>query len=121
MVSDGQPRLTQRALHGPRRSSAESTPATSEPGLEARFSSKSPMVPRTGDLSIAVEHDPVLFNQYGIMLVNPGNHPHVKAEDGQALIDWIVSATGQAAINAYRIKGKQAFFANAVAKPASHQ
>jgi len=66
-----------------------------------------------GDLTIVVEGDPVLFNQYGITLVNPKKYPHVKAKDGQAFIDWVLSAAGQKAISAYQIKGHQAFFANA--------
>jgi len=66
-----------------------------------------------GDLMIVVEGDPVLFNQYGIILVNPKKHPHVKVKDGQAFIDWVLSVAGQKTINAYQIKGKQAFFANA--------
>ena len=68
------------------------------------------------DLTILVQGDSVLFNQYGIILVNPEKHPHVKAKDGQTFIDWVLSETGQKAINAYRIKGKQAFFANAHAQ-----
>ncbi|MFQ5764358.1 MAG: substrate-binding domain-containing protein [Rhodospirillales bacterium] len=66
-----------------------------------------------GDLAIVVEGDERLFNQYGITLVNLEKHPHVKVKLGQAFIDWVIGAEGQAAINAYRIKGRQAFFANA--------
>jgi tungstate transport system substrate-binding protein len=66
-----------------------------------------------GDLSIAVEGDNRLFNQYGIILVNPAKHPHVKKELGQAFIDWIVSAEGQRTIADYRISGQQLFFPNA--------
>ena len=66
-----------------------------------------------GDLTIVVEGDEVLFNQYGIILVDPKKYSHIKAKDGQAFIDWVLSAAGQQAINDYRIKGKQAFFANA--------
>jgi tungstate transport system substrate-binding protein len=66
-----------------------------------------------GDLAIAVEGDKALFNQYGVMLVNPAKHPHVKAADGQAFVDWLVSREGQAAIAAYAIDGKQLFFPNA--------
>ena len=66
-----------------------------------------------GDLEILVEGDQRLFNQYGIILVNPERHPHVKRELGQAFIDWLLSKEGQAAIGAYRIKGRQAFFPNA--------
>ncbi len=66
-----------------------------------------------GDLEILVEGDTALFNQYGIMLVSPEKHPHVKQADGQAFIDWIVSAEGQAAIADYKISGQQLFFPNA--------
>ena len=66
-----------------------------------------------GNLVIVVEGDPGLFNQYGIILVNAKKQPHVKTADGQAFIDWVVSPTGQAAIDAFRIKENQAFFANA--------
>jgi len=65
------------------------------------------------DLQVAVEGDRRLFNQYGIMLVNPQKHPHVKKDHGQAFIDWILSAEGQAAIKAYQIEGQQLFFPNA--------
>ncbi len=61
-------------------------------------------------LTIVVEGDPGLFNPYGVILVNPARHPHVKREDGTAFIDWLTSAEGQAAIAAFRIEGKQAFF-----------
>ncbi len=63
-----------------------------------------------GDLVIHTEGDRRLFNPYGIILVNPKKHPHVKAKDGQAFIDWIVSAAGQSAIASYAINGRQAFF-----------
>lgn len=66
-----------------------------------------------GDLDIVLEGDPELFNQYGIILVNPEKHPHVKKDMGQTFIDWVLSPEGQKDINAYQIKGKQAFFANA--------
>ena len=66
-----------------------------------------------GSLKIAVEGDPRLFNQYGVILVNPARHPQVKRADAQAFIDWLVSREGQAAIAAFRIKGEQAFFPNA--------
>ena len=66
-----------------------------------------------GDLEIVVEGDRRLFNQYGIILVNPEKHPSVKKELGQAFIDWVVSAEGQEAIRAYQIEGKQLFFPNA--------
>ncbi len=66
-----------------------------------------------GPLEILVEGDPKLFNQYGVILVNPAKHPHVKAEDGQAFIDWLVSDEGQQAIADYKIDGQQLFFPNA--------
>ncbi|HWT29551.1 MAG TPA: substrate-binding domain-containing protein, partial [Propylenella sp.] len=70
-----------------------------------------------GDLKILVEGDERLFNQYGVMLVNPHKHPHVKAAEGQAFIDWLVSDEGQAAIASYRIGGEQLFFPNAKSGP----
>jgi len=66
-------------------------------------------------LQIAVQGDRRMFNQYGVILVNPAKHAHVKKELGQAFIDWIVSKEGQAAITAYKINGEQLFFANASA------
>ena len=66
-----------------------------------------------GDLEIVVEGDKRLFNQYGIMLVNPAKHAHVKKDLGQQFIDWIVSAEGQDAIRSYTINGLQLFFPNA--------
>ncbi len=66
-----------------------------------------------GDLEIVLEGDDKLFNQYGIILVNPARHPNVKKEFGQAFIDWILSAEGQNAIRSYRIGGQQLFFPNA--------
>jgi tungstate transport system substrate-binding protein len=71
-----------------------------------------------GDLEIAVEGDKRLFNQYGVMLVNPEKYPSVKKEFGQAFVDWLVSAEGQAAIAAYKIDGQQLFFPNAEKKGA---
>lgn len=65
------------------------------------------------ELKLLVEGDARLFNQYGVMLVNPGRHPHVKAAEGQRFIDWILSPAGQAAIADYRINGQQPFFPNA--------
>lgn len=65
------------------------------------------------DLAILVEGDERLFNQYGVILVNPEKHPHVKKEAGQKFIDWLVSAEGQAAIAEYKIGGEQLFFPNA--------
>jgi tungstate transport system substrate-binding protein len=67
-----------------------------------------------GDLQIAVEGDRKLFNQYGIILVNPAKHPQVKTELGQSFIDWVVSAEGQSAIASYKIEGQQLFFPNAI-------
>lgn len=69
-----------------------------------------------GDLDIAVEGDRRLFNQYGVMLVSPEKHPSVKKEAGQAFVDWLVSAEGQAAIANYRIESQQLFFPNAEKK-----
>ncbi len=66
-----------------------------------------------GDFKILVEGDKQLFNQYGVILVNPKKHKHVKAQEGQAFIDWLLSAEGQAAIAAYKVKGQQLFFPNA--------
>jgi tungstate transport system substrate-binding protein len=66
-----------------------------------------------GDLAIVVEGDNRLFNQYGVILVNPAKHPHVKKELGQAFIDWLVSPDGQKAIADYKIGGEQLFFPNA--------
>ena len=67
-----------------------------------------------GDLVIAVEGDARLFNQYGVMLVNPARHAHVKLAEGQAFVDWLISAEGQNAIRAFQINGQQLFFPNAV-------
>jgi len=66
-----------------------------------------------GDLVIAVEGDKRLFNQYGVMLVNPEKHPSVKKDLGQQLIDWLVSSEGQRAIADYKINGEQLFYPNA--------
>ena len=66
-----------------------------------------------GDLVVSVEGDNRLFNQYGVMLVNPAKHPNVKKEMGQAFIDWLVSPEGQKAIADYKIGGQQLFFPNA--------
>ncbi|MGE5616710.1 MAG: substrate-binding domain-containing protein [Bacillota bacterium] len=63
-----------------------------------------------GDLVILVEGDKKLFNQYGVMLVNPEKYPHVKKEMGQKFIDWLISPTGQSTIAAYKINGEQLFF-----------
>lgn len=66
-----------------------------------------------GDLVVLVEGDQRLFNQYGVMLVNPAKHPHVKKDLGQQFVDWVVSPQGQAAIAGYKIGGEQLFFPNA--------
>ena len=71
-----------------------------------------------GDLAILVEGDRKLFNQYGVMLVSPAKHPHVKTAEGQAFIDWLASPEGQAAIAGYRIGGEQLFFPNAAPEQA---
>jgi tungstate transport system substrate-binding protein len=66
-----------------------------------------------GELGIAVEGDKRLFNQYGVMLVNPEKHPSVKKDFGQQFIDWLVSSEGQKAIADYKINGEQLFYPNA--------
>jgi tungstate transport system substrate-binding protein len=66
-----------------------------------------------GDLVISVEGDKKLFNQYGVILVNPEKHPNVRKQDGQAFIDWLISPAGQNAIAGYKIDGQQLFFPNA--------
>lgn len=66
-----------------------------------------------GDLVILVQGDPKLFNQYGVMLVNPAKFPHVKKAEGQAFIDWLLSRNGQDVIASYQIGGEQLFFPNA--------
>jgi tungstate transport system substrate-binding protein len=66
-----------------------------------------------GNLDIVVEGDKRLFNQYGVMLVNPEKHPSVKKELGQTFVDWLISPEGQAAIAGYKIDGQQLFFPNA--------
>lgn len=73
-----------------------------------------------GDLKILVQGDPRLFNPYGVILVNQAKHPNVKASEGQAFIDWIISPEGQAAIAAFKIDGEQQFFPDAAsgAQPA---
>jgi tungstate transport system substrate-binding protein len=70
-----------------------------------------------GPLVVLVEGDKALFNQYGVILVDPERHPHVKAEAGQAFIDWLVSEEGQGAIAGYRINGEQLFHPNAGTGP----
>jgi tungstate transport system substrate-binding protein len=68
-----------------------------------------------GTLVILVEGDRRLFNQYGVMLVNPAKHPNVKVAEGQAFVDWLISAEGQSTIAQYKIGGQQLFFPNAEA------
>ncbi len=67
-------------------------------------------------LRIVVEGDKQLFNQYGVMLVNPAKHPHVKKAQGQAFIDWLLSPAGQAAIAGFQVAGQPLFFPNAKKK-----
>jgi len=66
-----------------------------------------------GELVVAVEGDQRLFNQYGVILVNPAKHAHIKKELGQSFIDWVVSAEGQQTIADYKIGGQPLFFPNA--------
>ena len=66
-----------------------------------------------GELAVAVEGDKRLFNQYGVMLVNPAKHPDVKKDLGQAFVDWVISPEGQKTIAEYKIGGQQLFFPNA--------
>lgn len=65
------------------------------------------------DLKIVVEGDRALFNPYGVMAVNPAKHPHIKAKDGQAFVDWLISSEGQAAIASFKLDGQQLFFPSA--------
>jgi tungstate transport system substrate-binding protein len=65
------------------------------------------------DLAVLVQGDKRLFNQYGVMVVNPAKHPHVKQDLAQSLADWVVSPAGQSTIAAYKIGGEQLFFPNA--------
>ncbi len=66
-----------------------------------------------GDMAILVEGDTRMFNQYGVMVVNPAKHPHVKTADAQKFVDWIISPAGQNVIAGYKIGGEQLFFPNA--------
>ena len=66
-----------------------------------------------GELDVLIDGDTRLFNQYGVMLVNPMRHKHVKKDAGQKFIDWLVSPAGQAAIAAYKVEGHPLFFPNA--------
>ncbi len=65
-----------------------------------------------GDLAILVEGDKRMFNQYGVILVNPARHPHVRQTQGQSFIDWLTGPEGQAAIASYKVGGQQLFFPN---------
>jgi len=65
------------------------------------------------DLQVLVQGDQRLFNQYGVLAVNPAKHPHVKAQDAQKFVDWVLSPAGQSVIASYRIDGQQLFFPNA--------
>ena len=65
------------------------------------------------DLQILVEGDKQLFNQYGVMVVNPAKHPHVKVDLAQKFVDWVVSPAGQANIASYKVGGETLFFPNA--------
>jgi tungstate transport system substrate-binding protein len=66
-----------------------------------------------GELAILVEGDQRLFNQYGVMVVSPAKHPHVKQQEAQRFVDWVISSAGQASIASYKIGGEQLFFPNA--------
>jgi tungstate transport system substrate-binding protein len=72
-----------------------------------------------GELAILVEGDRRLFNQYGVMLINPAKHPSVKVTEGQSFVDWLISANGQSTIGDYKIDGQQLFFPNAASSKAS--
>ena len=65
------------------------------------------------DLGVLVEGDTRLFNQYGVLVVNPAKHPHTKVADAQKFADWVTSSAGQAVIASYKIEGQQLFFPNA--------
>ena len=65
------------------------------------------------DLAVLVEGDKALFNQYGVMVVNPAKHPHVKVAEAQKFVDWVISPAGQGVIASYKIDGQQLFFPNA--------
>lgn len=67
-----------------------------------------------GDLEILYERDEKLFNQYGVMVVNPEMHPHIKADEGAIFVEWLLGENGQSAINDFRVNGQQLFFANAL-------
>jgi tungstate transport system substrate-binding protein len=65
------------------------------------------------DLAVLVEGDTRLFNQYGVLVVNPAKHPHTKVTEAQKFANWVTSSTGQAVIATYKIEGQQLFFPNA--------
>ena len=67
-----------------------------------------------GELGILVQGDQRLFNQYGVILVNPARHAHVKQADGQKFVDWVISAAGQKTIADYKLGGEPLFFPNAI-------
>src|SRR3954470_15213881 len=69
-----------------------------------------------GDLVVLVEGDSRMFNQYGVMVVNPQKFPHVKAAEAQKFVDWVTSPAGQAVIASYKVNGEQLFFPNANAR-----
>jgi tungstate transport system substrate-binding protein len=87
-------------------SSREYKPGLSDRGTWLSFKNR-------GDLTILVEGDKRLFNPYGVMLVNPAEHPNVKVDLGQQFIDWLISPAGQKAIAGYKINGQQLFYPNA--------
>jgi tungstate transport system substrate-binding protein len=97
-----------RLRHGPALNMAASTGAyvLADRGTWLNFKNRA-------DLAILVEGDKQLFNQYGVMVVNPAKHPHVKAADAQKFVDWVVSPAGQNVIASYKIGGEQLFFPNA--------
>lgn len=66
-----------------------------------------------GDMDILLEGDPPLFNPYGVLLVNPERHPHIRADAAEKLVTWLTGTAGQAAIAAFRVDGQQLFFPNA--------
>ncbi len=85
-------------------------------GIAEFIIGRADLVQERGELEIVVEGDKQLFNQYGVMLVNPEKYPSVKKQLGQAFVDWLVSVECQAAIAGYKIDGQQLFFPNAEKK-----
>ena len=98
--------LLKRAAAGPRPAQESRDYLLSDRGTWLSFKNR-------GELAVLTEGDKRLFNQYGVMLVNPVKHPNVKAQDGQAFVDWLVSPQGQATIAGYKVGGEQLFFPNA--------